>query len=378
MTASKTNLSDAPAEDLTVILGQFQPTDFAFFRIGEVALGTLEPGAELASQPLVGTILSDELASYNGLGLYVVRTAGGRADAPIEDFYLSDYFADLSGAGATYESAFEAQAVRFFFDGDDDGVSDYNAERFGAYNDDRAAPWTVTVAAFVDEEARAITRRPRTRIDHLIAHSNNIFAESGVKGRVELSLYSEVGSSQGRPISDARGLDVLDTLIAFQAPFQSAEAAFNDSRSDLIVAFARSSEAEAFCGVAPGAGSADGNLFGPALPPSLKAHFFVVGINCPDSVFAHELGHVGGLGHSRRQEELGARSFALGHGLDARFTTIMPYGSVYADASEISLFSNPNLLACEGEACGVARSTPFQAADAAFTLNQTLPHLAAI
>jgi hypothetical protein len=120
-----TNLSDAPAEDLTVILGQFQPTDFAFFRIGEVALGTLEPGAEQASQPLVGTILSNELASYNGLGLYVVRTAGGRADAPIEDFYLSDYFADLSGAGATYESAFEAQAVRFFFDGDDDGVSDY-------------------------------------------------------------------------------------------------------------------------------------------------------------------------------------------------------------------------------------------------------------
>ena len=114
------NLSDAAAEDITVILGQFQPTDFAFFRIGEVALGTLKAGGELAGQTLSGAILGEELANFNGLGLYVVRTTGGAVGGAIEEFFLSDYFADLSGAGVTYESAFDAQAVRFFFDGDDE------------------------------------------------------------------------------------------------------------------------------------------------------------------------------------------------------------------------------------------------------------------
>lgn len=370
------NLSGTPAEDVSVILGQFNPETLAFLRIAERTLGTLGGGARLDAQTLSGDFIAEELDAFSGVSLYLVKRG---ANGALEDFYLVDYFASLTNPEEGFETIFKAEAVQFFRDSNGNEVSDYNEVRFGNYVDDGAAPWTLTVATFIDEEARSVTRSPRTRVDHLIAHTNNILDQSGVNGRVELASYSAVGSSEGRPISDPSRLDVLDTLLAFQSPFEAAEAAYEDETTDLIVAFGLATEEEAFCGVAPGEGSADGNLFGAALPANLKAHFFVVGINCPDSVFAHELGHVGGLGHSQRQGELGARAFSRGHGEEGSFVTVMPYSTEYGNAPEISLFASANLLRCgTGALCGKPRSDYFRATDAVFTLNQTFPHLAAV
>jgi hypothetical protein len=370
------NLSAIPLEDLSVILGQFNPETLGFFKLAERSLDSLGGGARFDAQTLSGDVIAEELAAFSGLSLYVVKQGAG---GTLEDFYLADYLASLASPEETFETFFEAEASRFFHDSNGNNVSDYNEVRFGNYVDDGAAPWTLTVAAFTDEEARSATRSPRTRVNHLVAHTNNILAQSGVKGQVALASYSAVGSSQGRPISDPSRLDVLDTLLTFQSPFEAAAAAYEDETTDLIVAFGLATEEEAFCGVAPGEGSADGNLFGAALPANLKAHFFVVGINCPDSVFAHELGHVGGLGHSKRQGEMGARAFSLGHGEDGTFVTVMPYSTEYGNAPEVSLFSSASLLRCgAGAPCGEPRSDYFRATDAVFTLNQTLPHLAAI
>jgi hypothetical protein len=138
-------------------------------------------------------------------------------------------------------------------------------------------------------------------------------------------------------------------------------------------------EGETACGVASGWGSNDANTFNSAsLSREYKHELFVVGVNCPDYVLAHELGHVAGLGHSRSQQEMGIIPSALGHGVESEFVTIMGYSSNYGGAPKRELFSNPKVNTCGDErACGVEISDRFNGAYAQYVLAQTLPHLAA-
>ena len=152
-----------------------------------------------------------------------------------------------------------------------------------------------------------------------------------------------------------------------------------DNRTDIVIVLGESTEDDEACGVALGRATRDQNLFNSsAMARNDKYNYFVVGINCPDSVLAHEFGHIAGLAHSRAQEETGIRPYALGHGISGEFVTIMPYSSAYGGAAEVELFANPDIQSCgRGKACGVDRFLDYQGADAAFTLNQTIPHIAA-
>ena len=83
-----------------------------------------------------------------------------------------------------------------------------------------------------------------------------------------------------------------------------------------------------------------------------------------------------GLSHSRRQNSTGGTfPWALGHGVDGRFVTMMAYGSAYG-APRVSLFSSPNLT-CNGLPCGVDRGDPVNGADAVHTLRHARTQVAA-
>lgn len=105
----------------------------------------------------------------------------------------------------------------------------------------------------------------------------------------------------------------------------------------------------------------------------------VVGPDCGPLVMAHELGHNMGLNHSRKQGDTGGArySYALGHGVDGLFGTVMTYSWLYVNkaSGRVAKFSNPDVN-CLGAPCGVAVGQPDEA-HAAQALNNVKNEIAA-
>ncbi|NMP16383.1 zinc-dependent metalloprotease family protein [Thalassotalea sp. Y01] len=102
----------------------------------------------------------------------------------------------------------------------------------------------------------------------------------------------------------------------------------------------------------------------------IRSMYSVMHVNASDYVFAHEIGHNLGLRHSRMQwpYEGSTFDFALGHGVDKRFITVMAYNSDFKTSNRLAIFSNPE-LSCLGYPCGVDQSDQQHGADASFALN---------
>ncbi len=103
----------------------------------------------------------------------------------------------------------------------------------------------------------------------------------------------------------------------------------------------------------------------------------LVSISCGFSTFAHELGHNFGLGHSNLQNSRGGVwPWARGHGEVGVFTTIMGYTGAFQTNNRVQYYSNPNLNACEGRACGVPVGQSMEA-DSAQNIRRLNSQLAA-
>ena len=166
--------------------------------------------------------------------------------------------------------------------------------------------------------------------------------------------------------------DVLDQMFDAEGPFADIESDRSFYAADLVVALRETiPEEDDACGIAP-VGVQDG-------APYRAAYMTVVqwlpidkalgDTYCPDTTTAHEIGHLLGSTHERRiaeEEEVQAYPFSFGHYRELTFHTIMSYGN----EPESAVFSNPRLLNCSGQACGVAAGDP-ESADNARGFTQT-------
>jgi len=98
--------------------------------------------------------------------------------------------------------------------------------------------------------------------------------------------------------------------------------------------------------------------------------------------FAHEIGHLMGLAHSRRQVDghpTGTFPWSLGHAVDNDFATIMAYETEFGSASRLEFFSSPSLTCGDSSLpCGVDRNDYLAGADSVLTLKTTMHQIAAI
>ncbi|MBV1876691.1 MAG: VCBS repeat-containing protein [Pseudomonadales bacterium] len=218
-----------------------------------------------------------------------------------------------------------------------------------------------------DAAAKLYNDNPETRINHLIDVSNQIYVDSGVNLSLHLVHTQKIDYESG-----------YDAEIAINQLTEQSHPAFKDVSAlrtqygaDLVVLM-RPYANDGFCGLAwIGGYHKDGNFSAAREKDYGYSH---VSIDCSTYVLSHELGHNMGLNHSRRQNTAGGTfDFALGHGMDNDFVTVMAYSSTFG-ASKIKLFSSPD-LSCGFDSCGIDRNSP-QGADSVYTLNYVAPQIA--
>ena len=265
---------------------------------------------------------------------------------------------------------FELENLDVLLDSDGDGVSDFNERRFAFAdpNDPSVKPpasairlLMLTTPAAEGEFGEALD----AKIDHEIAYTGQIFSESGVDARIELAGVESVD------VMDLQVKELVGALRDRAPPFENLDAQLAQYKADIPVVVHRQHPDD------PDAGRAGISGWGDRADFATWRGVIAYNLRTFDTrTLAHEIGHVMGLHHSRRQREYGSFKWSVGHGEDSVFVTAMAYPSAFDDAPRIDLFSSPELM-CEDFACGVDRTDPYAGADAVTTLETTRYQVAA-
>lgn len=212
---------------------------------------------------------------------------------------------------------------------------------------------TVDLLVLYDtHSANYFNQQVETAMQNWVAQTNNIYKDSNID--IQLRLVGAVPHEQSGATMDAvlTSLRVNTTAVNLR----------NQYGADFVTQLHRTGE----CGIG-------------YLAVSAAWAWNVVGPNCGPLVLAHELGHNMGLNHSRKQGDTGGArySYALGHGVDGLFGTVMTYSWLYVNraSGRIAKFSNPDVN-CLGVPCGVAVGQPDEA-NAAQALNNVKNEIAA-
>lgn len=212
---------------------------------------------------------------------------------------------------------------------------------------------TVDLLVLYDtHSANYFNQQVETAMQNWVAQTNNIYKDSNID--IQLRLVGAVPHEQAGASMDA----VLTSLRVDTAAVNLR----NQYGADFVTQLHQTGE----CGIG-------------YMAVSAPWAWNVVGPDCGPLVLAHELGHNMGLNHSRKQGDTGGArySYALGHGVDGLFGTVMTYSWLYVNkaSGRVAKFSNPDVN-CLGVPCGVAVGQPDEA-HAAQALNNVKNEIAA-
>ncbi|MGJ8690097.1 MAG: reprolysin-like metallopeptidase [Gammaproteobacteria bacterium] len=261
-------------------------------------------------------------------------------------------------------------------DSDGDGLSDFNEKLLGTNPSDSASKDSnnsvIDVMALYTAGANSLYGgQAQTRINHLIAIANQIYADSGVQITLRPVYHGLVAYSDATDME--AGLKALTSKSA--SAFAQVDGLRNTYGADVVMLFRPQGKELDRCGLANlGGFGTQGDMVS---SDEKQYAYSTVAIDCPvSSVVAHELGHNMGLTHSHLEDGFGGTfDFATGYGVQGRFSTVMAYPGAFNTTVRLPRFSNP-LLECLGVPCGIASQGTTQGADAVRALNVTRHQIA--
>ena len=267
--------------------------------------------------------------------------------------------------------AFDLNAVDTLADTDADGVSDYVELLRGSPVETPGSPSIAEIeTTFSYGDAALQYYGSEAEIDALLSHllsvANGAYEDSGLTLRLIKSELVYIGDDRG-----VSNNELLEALAARSWPFNQLDSLVA-RQSDINVHLNILSNIDTNGGVAwINSQWSDGvvdfhNLI------ARGTNTAVVDMDNTALTLVHEVGHVLGLDHSRRQV-LGSHystfPWALGHGVDSEFVTIMGYENIFSSAPQMALFSSPELMCSDsGASCGPLRSNYLEGADAVSAL----------
>lgn len=219
-----------------------------------------------------------------------------------------------------------------------------------------AAPGDTTVDLMVVYTPGMVNRlggdaQARTRIDNLVAVTNQIMVDSQVP--IQMRLVRTMYVNQDDNVSQGT---LLSAIAGGQGAFAGVKAARDASGADLVHLLHKPTVGVGSCGLAylsvtQGPRGNEGSGYG------------VSDDSCPTMVMAHELGHNFGMNHDHAQGG-GDPVYPYAWGYIVPGTNV---GDVMSYAAQhYYKYSNPRLGGCAGQACGQNNY-----ADAAQAISQT-------
>ena len=294
------------------------------------------------------------------------------------DTLLVQYALEAIGDGVMPSFDLNLDNADTLLDSDLDGISDFNEKLIGTSVSEvtSIAPTPVEIAFTYGSAASNLQGVELAgTIAHIIAVANAAFSNSGVDVTIQ-----NIG---GYSVGDDSALDadlVLSGITNREGIFANLDEAL-DRKPDLIIHLSTVDVLD-IGGKASVLGRSLDGIIGHESLYSGRKNRGAVAIDNSATTLAHEIGHLMGLTHSRRQEDGypdGTFPWSLGHAIDDDFATIMAYATEFGSATAFEFFSSPDLSCGDSSLpCGVARNDSLAGADSVLSLKTTMHQIAAI
>jgi hypothetical protein len=297
-----------------------------------------------------------EIGIYRGSQLLLFYTVAVLDNSPLPDHNL------------------ELVGVDTLTDSDLDGVSNYVELLRGSPAGIAGSATDAEIeAAFLYGDAALEYYGSESEIEahlsHLLSVSNDAFTDSGLNIRLQKSALLYVGDDRA-----VTNNELLDRVAARTSPFANVDALLV-RQPDILVHLSTLSFDDSNGGVAWVNGYWNDGVIDFEGMSTSGTNTAVVDMDNTALTLVHEVGHIMGLDHSRRQVEGSHYSsfpWALGHGQDSEFVTIMGYPTFYNWAPQLGLFSSPQLsCSFSGSNCGLPQNDFINGADAVAALKST-------
>lgn len=296
-----------------------------------------------------------------------------RGDTPLVQYAL-----EAIGDGVMPSFDLKLSNIDTLLDMDSDGLSDFNEKLIGTSiskaNDIGATPIEI-VFTYGSAASDYYGAELSVRLAHIVRVGNSAFENSGVSLNIK-----NIGSYY---VGDDTSLDgdlVLEGLRAREGVFSNIDNVL-ERKPDLFIHLSTLDVLDTG-GRAPVLGGLTDGVIRYTSIYDEHRNAGTVSIDNSSTTLAHEIGHLMGLTHSRRQADgypTGTFPWSLGHAVDDDFSTIMAYASEFGSASRLEFFSSPGLTCGDSSLpCGVDRNDYLAGADSVLTLKTTMHQIAAI
>lgn len=192
----------------------------------------------------------------------------------------------------------------------------------------------IDIGILYTDQSAAATSNINTKINQLIAFSNQVYRQNGINITLRLAGSQNLGNHAITPTT---------TWLNSVTNSSYVNNLRNTWKADMVAVLGTGQSAGnglISCGLAWVGQGANGSLYN----YMSNRMYSITAIDCGASTFVHELGHNQGLTHSRKQGDTSGGVYVdgMGHGVQNEFATIMAYPHVFGRATHYDYFSNPN------------------------------------